>query len=71
MRHNGRGEDATHLGEGEGIKETSKAVLIRLIDRGDELWIPKSVIHDDSEVYEYGQTGEVYVKQWWAENNGL
>ena len=32
-----------------------------------EQWIPRSVIHDDSEVYGREHTGKVVVMQWWAE----
>lgn len=34
------------------------------------IWIPKSVIHDDSEVYKPGTSGKLVVKSWWAEENG-
>lgn len=30
-------------------------------------WVPKSVIHDDSEVYEKGGEGKLVVKTWWAQ----
>lgn len=30
-------------------------------------WIPKSVIHADSEVWRKGHAGKLIVKAWWAE----
>lgn len=58
------------LGDGKAIRETEKALLVRL-DSGEEKWIPKSVVHDDSEVYELGNCGDVVVAEWWAEKEGL
>lgn len=56
------------------ISETDKAILVlntmSLMDRGsmfDEAWIPKSVLHDDSEVFEKDGEGTLVVKSWWAE----
>lgn len=68
------GNDAVSLGPGEVIRDTGKALLVRLEDHDDrELWIPHSVVHDDSEVFdgERNKSGEVFVKSWWAEKEGL
>jgi len=54
----------------ECIRETDRALLVRLED-GDEHWIPKSVIHDDSEVYELGGEGTLVVQGWFARKEGL
>lgn len=62
------------LGYGECIRETHKsdgkpgALLIKF-ETGRETWIPRSVIHDNSEVWKEGQDGEVTVVAWWAEKN--
>lgn len=62
------------LGYGECIKETQKdtkkpgAILVKF-ETGKELWIPKSVVHDDSEVWKGGQDGDVVVFTWWGEQN--
>lgn len=53
----------------ECLRETNKAVLVTR--GGGELWIPKSVLHDDSEVYEGGDRGKLVVQTWWAEQNGV
>lgn len=60
------------LGDGEAIQDSGRALLVRL-ESGEEKWIPKSVIHDDSEVYdaEDNAEGEVVVQEWWAEKEGL
>lgn len=34
-------------------------------------FVPQSVIHDDSEVFEKGHRGKLIVKGWWAERNKL
>jgi len=37
------------------------------------VWIPFSVLHDDSEVFDDDENGdgEVIVKSWWAEKENL
>lgn len=35
-----------------------------------EVWIPKSAIHDDSEVFESNDSGVLYVKGWFARKRG-
>lgn len=61
------GED---IGEGRCLRETDAAILVEL-ETGDEVWIPKSCLHDDSEVYAHGHEGKVVVASWWAERNNL
>jgi len=53
-----------------GVRETDRALLVMLAD-GEEKWIPKSVIHDDSEVYEPHDEGELVVKAWFAEKEDM
>ena len=62
----------TSLGNGKAKKDTGRALLIEL-ETGEERWIPSSVIHDDSEVYDAhdNSEGDVVVAQWWAEKEGL
>lgn len=64
------GKEPEDLGNGKVIRSTDMALLVKL-DTGEEVWIPKSVIHDDSECYEDGGEGTVVVHSWWAERNGL
>lgn len=63
-------DDATDLGDSECIQQTERAVLC-LTEAGDEVWIPKTCLHDDSEVYEKGHKGKLIVKAWWAAREGL
>lgn len=49
--------------------ETSKAILVAFDDR--VLWIPKSVVHDNSEVWAQDTTGDLVVARWWAEKEGV
>jgi hypothetical protein len=51
------------------IQETAAALLC-VID-GDEVWIPKSQIHDDSEVYDEGSSGTLVITEWIAREKGL
>jgi hypothetical protein len=53
----------------ECIRESGKAILVTRGRR--EMWVPKSVIHDDSEVYEDGHHGTLVLQTWWAEKEGL
>ena len=57
--------------ECSGIAETEKAVLVRCVDWKEDMWIPKSQIHDDSEVYGEGHEGKLVITQWIAERKGL
>lgn len=66
-------ETSAHLGQAKVLRETDKAILVELLEdgEGEEVWIPKSVIHDDSEVYsEKNGEGELLVVSWWARANG-
>ena len=52
---------------------TGAIVWTHTLDSGETVWIPKSVLDDDSEVYDEDKNseGEVVVKTWWAEKEGL
>ena len=54
----------------EAIRATDKALLVRI---GDEIekWIPQSQIDDDSEVWKEGDKGDLVIKAWFAEKEGL
>jgi hypothetical protein len=51
------------------IRATDSALLVDI--DGKEVWIPQSMISDDSEVYEVGHEGELVVSQWLAEQKGI
>lgn len=67
------GREPFFVGSGRVVNETAKAIRVELDGRADKPWIPKSAIHDDSEVYggEDGQDGELVVERWFAEKEGL
>lgn len=51
------------------IAETEKALLCDI--EGEEIWIPKSQITDNSEVLEKGDKGMLIITQWIASEKGL
>lgn len=50
--------------------ETEKAILCVLED-GEELWVPKSLLESDSEVTERDDEGELAIPWWFAEKEGV
>ena len=70
MPRDNSGDDAHAMGEGKVLRETEKAILVALAGAG-EMWIPKSVVHDDSEIWKKDDVGKLIVKMWWAEKNVL
>ena len=55
-------------------RESAKACFIYIGDgpkAGQTVWIPKSQIDDDSEVYREGDTGSLVISEWIAEEKGL
>jgi len=65
-------DDVERFSDVTCLRETAKAIQVRFDDNlATETWIPKSVIHDDSEVYAEGHTGELVVARWFAEKEGL
>ncbi len=51
------------------LRATERAVLCEI--DGDEHWIPKSQIDDDSEVYDAGHEGDLVITEWIATQKGL
>ena len=63
-------EDLVTLQVDKVLRETDKALLV--LCEGMETWVPKSLIHDDSECYSLKSgPGEMLVPTWWAEKEGL
>jgi len=62
-------EKGVSIGSAEAKRESDKAVLMAIDDIG-EVWLPKSQIHDDSEVWKVGQKGDLIVTTWYAEQKG-
>lgn len=65
-------EDSGHEYETEVtcVEETPKALKLRRNDDGNTFFVPKSVVHEDSDVYEQGTDGKLIVKSWFAEKEG-
>lgn len=61
-----------NLGRVQVVRATSKALFVHIDEDDNEVWIPKSVIHDDSEVWqEDSEPGEMVVAAWFARKEGL
>lgn len=46
------------------LGESAKAILVAV--NGDEHWIPKTQVHDDSDVFAKGHTGKLVISKWIA-----
>ena len=57
--------------EANCIRERRLCLLVEI--DGDEIWIPKSQIHDNSEVYDAGDhsEGTLVITEWIAKEKGL
>jgi hypothetical protein len=56
--------------EARALRDSGKALLCK-IEEDVEVWIPKSQIDDDSEVYEEGHEGTLVIPLWLAEAKDL
>lgn len=65
--------EGVNLGPCQVITATEKALKVQLESEDDSRWVPKSQVHDDSEVYDDkdNATGDLIVKRWFAEKEGL
>lgn len=73
MRRNGSDDDGVALENVTAVRATEKALLCRIPGEREprEVWIPRSQITDDSEVFELGHEGQLVIKSWFAEREGL
>ena len=65
--------DGFEVGYSEVVKTTDDAGLVNADDLGEEVWVPKSVLHVDSDIdgdSETGDAGELVVKASFAEKEG-
>ena len=64
--------DGVSLGKSRVISSSGLALKVATKDHGS-LWIPRSVIHDDSEVFDDGDNneGNLVVMEWFAEKENL
>lgn len=64
-------QDVIVLHETKPGEANQGALLCKAPVWGDEeIWIPKSQITDDSEVYKSGTSGELIVTEWFARKQG-
>jgi len=61
------------VGQAQVIGASAKALRVQLESEDAPRWIPRSVIHDDSEVYDDDKnaTGTLVLARWFAEKEGL
>jgi hypothetical protein len=65
-------QGAFEVGQATVLVETAAAIKVKVGEY--EYWVPKSVIHDDSEVWgarDGRNEGKLVVQAWWAEKEGL
>ena len=61
-------EETVELEDVSVEAETDLALLCNIDDKRH--WIPKSVVHEDSEVSSEGDTGTIVLQRWFAEKKG-
>jgi hypothetical protein len=55
----------------KGVAESEKAVLVECDDFDGPIWVPKSQIDDDSDVYAKDTDGTLVITEWFATKKGL
>jgi hypothetical protein len=45
------------------VRATEKAILVKTVG-GKENWIPKSQIHEDSQIQSFGDEGTLIISEW-------
>lgn len=48
------------------IRASAKALLVTIPALGGDFWIPRRVVHDDSEVWEQDHVGSLVVAGWFG-----
>ena len=59
-----------NMGSAVCVRETEKAICCQVDILDEDVWIPKSQVHDDSEVWENAGEGDLIVSEWFAEKQG-
>lgn len=55
------------IGKATCLRESDAAILVRREEDGDEMWLAKSVLDEESEVKKAGDHGVLVVEPWAAE----
>jgi hypothetical protein len=66
----GQAMSGYNVGESQCVRESDKAIQVFIGDIGESVWIPKSQVHDDSEVWKLDQEGDLVVSDWFARKQG-
>lgn len=64
------GSDAVYFDDCRCEGETERAIRVSGSDFDEGVWIPKSALHDDSDVYSEGDEGRLAVKLRFARRKG-
>ena len=68
-------EDVTVIHETSPGNTDEGALLCKIEDSDlgwdDDVWIPKKMIHEDSEVYKKGTEGKLIITEWIAKQKGF
>lgn len=62
-------EKNVSIADVECTAETDRAILVSV--NGGDHWVPKSQLHDDSEVYSKKDSGKLVMSKWIAKQRGL
>ena len=52
------------------IRESPKALLVRIEGETEPVWLPKSQVKDESEVFAEGHDGELVLSRWICKEKG-
>jgi hypothetical protein len=55
----------------ECIAQSNEAILVRIPEQEDPVWIPQSQVHSDSEVWKLYDKGTLVITEWIAIQKGL
>jgi hypothetical protein len=51
------------------LTDSDKAIMVRIAHHN--VWIPKTQIHDDSDVHKAGTEGKLIISTWIAQEKGI
>lgn len=65
--------EGVNLGPARVVRATAKALLVYVESEDAQRWVPRSQVHDDSEVFDDSSNaeGDLVVTQWFAQKEGL
>jgi len=52
------------------LRDSGKALLIESSNLEEDIWIPQSQVHDDSEVWKENDEGTLVITDWFARKMG-